>query len=118
MPYDCHQDFNLHCVPLKLFEYFAVGIPVVSTPIIHLWEYGDLVYLGDTAQELAVAIEAALNEPVDSPKRARRMAIAREHSLESLAAQLRLALPMGLPCEKASPAALEPSASGASAVGV
>jgi glycosyltransferase involved in cell wall biosynthesis len=85
MPYDCYDGFNLHCVPLKLFEYFALGIPVVSTPIINLWEYKNLVYFGDTAEELARAVAAALNEPVDSPKRAMRMEIARKHSIENLA---------------------------------
>lgn len=94
MPYDCYQDFNLHCVPLKMFEYFALGMPVVSTPIIHLWEYKDLVYFGDTAEELATATEAALNEPSDSPKRAARIEIAREHSLENLATMLRQSLPL------------------------
>ena len=94
MPYDCYQEFNLHCVPLKLFEYFALGLPVVSTPIIHLWEYRDLVYFGDTAEELASAVVAALNEPADSPKRAARIEIARRHSLENLATVLRQCLPL------------------------
>jgi len=39
MPYDCTTLKNLHCVPLKLFDYFALGMPVVSTPIIFLQEY-------------------------------------------------------------------------------
>lgn len=94
MPYDGYLDFNLHCVPLKLFEYFALGMPVVSTPMIHLWEYKDLIYFGDAAEELALAIEAALNEPFDSPKRAMRIEIARKHSLENLASELLHCLPL------------------------
>ena len=94
MPYDCYQDFNLHCVPLKLFEYFTLGMPVVSTPIINLWEYKELVYFGDTAEELASATEVALREPADSPKRAARIEIAHKHSLESLATMLRQCLPL------------------------
>jgi hypothetical protein len=84
MPYDCADAKNLHCVPLKLFDYFAKGIPVVSTPIVHLSEYKELVYLGATGNELAEAISAALSEPAESPKRAKRKAIARSHSVESL----------------------------------
>jgi len=84
MPYDCGSLKNLHCVPLKLFDYFARGIPVVSTPISFVREYVELVYLGNTAQELARAIFAALAEPPDSPKKARRMAVAKKHSIESL----------------------------------
>ena len=81
MPYDCTIPKNLHCVPLKLFDYFARGMPVVSTRIVFLQEYEDLVYLGSTPDELADAISQALMEPADSPKRAGRIALAREHSI-------------------------------------
>ena len=81
MPYDCAIPKNLHCVPLKLFDYFACGMPVVCTPIVFLQEYGDLVYLGSTSNQLADGISQALMEPADSPKRARRIAVAREHSI-------------------------------------
>ena len=94
MLYDCYDEQRLHCVPLKLFEYFAFGIPVVSTPLVHLWEYQDLVYLGDTAVELAAGVQAALNEPADSPKRTARIEIARRHSLEHLATVLGQCLPL------------------------
>jgi hypothetical protein len=94
MPYNCHDEEALHCVPLKLLDHFAFGTPVVSTPIVHLWEYKDLVYLGDSAEELAGGIKAALSEPLDSPKRAARMAIARKYSLGNLATVLRQCLPL------------------------
>ena len=98
LPYNCSNDFQLHCVPLKAFDCFALGIPVVSTPLINLWEYKDLIYFGDTAQELASAVEHALNESVDSPRRAARIEIAREHSIENLAALLGEYLPLGGGC--------------------
>jgi hypothetical protein len=85
MPYDCSIPKNLHCVPLKLFDYFSRGLPVVSTSIVYLRDFADLVYLGDTAEELDQAIRLALEEPADSPKRSKRMAIARNHSIEKLA---------------------------------
>jgi len=81
MPYDCAIPKNLHCVPLKLFDYFSCGMPVVSTRIVFLQEYEDLVYLGSTPDELADAISQALTEPPNSPKRARRVAVARKHSI-------------------------------------
>jgi hypothetical protein len=94
LPYDCWCELNLHSVPLKIFECFAVGLPVVSTPLIHLWEYKDLIYFGDTAEELAHAVEEALQEPADSPKRAARVEIARKHSVENLALALQRCLPL------------------------
>lgn len=85
MPYDCSNAKNLNCAPLKLFDYFAHGIPVVSSPILYVRQYRDLVYIGGTAEELTCAISSALAEPADSPKRARRKAVAREHSIENQA---------------------------------
>jgi len=89
MPYDCANPYNLHCVPLKLFDYFALGMPVVSTPVVAIREYGDLVYTGETAEQLADAISQALKEGGDSPKKAKRMAVAREHSVEKISEILR-----------------------------
>jgi len=84
MPYDCSTDMDFFCVPLKTFDYFAAGLPVVATPIVHLWDYEDLVYFGNTPEELAEAVTNALEEAADSPKKTKRVAIAREHSIENL----------------------------------
>jgi hypothetical protein len=89
MPYDCFDEKNLHCVPLKLFDYFNVGLPVVSTPVLSLSEFRDLIYFGDTAAAFSAAIEDALSEPSDSYKRQERMRIAREHSTTRLSERLR-----------------------------
>src|ERR1700691_864297 len=88
MPYDCIDNKNLHCSPLKLFDYFLAGLPVVATPILELSEYQDLIYSGKTARELSDAILRALEEPADSPKRERRRAVARAHSTEALGQRL------------------------------
>jgi len=85
MPYDCSNVLQYNCVPMKLFDYFALGLPVVATPIIHLWEYEGLVYFGETGEELERAVEAALAEPIGSPKRQKRSEVAERHSIESLA---------------------------------
>jgi len=82
MPYDCSTKKNLYCSPLKLYDYFLTGLPVVSTPILEVSEVQDLVYVGSTADEFADAIRRALDEPRDSPKRALRMDVAKAHSTE------------------------------------
>jgi len=94
MPYDRSDPVQNNCVPLKLLDYFGLGLPVVSTPIVSMLEMKDVVYTGETAAGSIDAIEKALNEPVDSPKRARRKEIAREHSLENIAALLGKILPL------------------------
>lgn len=88
MPYDLSDPKNLHCMPLKIFDYFWAGIPVVSTRVLSLSDFEDLIYFGDTPPELIRAVEAALAEPSTSAKRAKRQAVAREHSTESLGRHL------------------------------
>ena len=83
MPYDCSGKKNLYCSPLKLYDYFLRGMPVVSTPILEISEFKDLVYVGATAEELSAAIARVLEEPPDSPKRAFRVEVARAHSTEA-----------------------------------
>jgi glycosyltransferase involved in cell wall biosynthesis len=94
MPYDCYNQLSFHCLPLKRLDYFAAGLPVVSTPILSFWDMAGLVYLGDTADELALAVSAALAEPAGDPKRALRKRYAQEHSIERLAQRLRETLPL------------------------
>ena len=48
MPYDVKISHNLHCVPLKLFEYLQLGMPVVSTSLINLDEFDPLVKIATT----------------------------------------------------------------------
>jgi hypothetical protein len=84
IPYDCRDEKNMHCVPLKLFDYFARGLPVVSTPIAYVLDYPDLVYIGGSAEELATAIGQAVREPEDNSCSAKRKSIAAEHSIENL----------------------------------
>ncbi len=88
MPYDCFTDRNLHCVPLKLFDYLVSGIPIVSTPILSVIEFSDIVYLADTAPEFVRATEAALAEPLTSPKRRLRIEAGRAHSTDALGVRL------------------------------
>jgi glycosyltransferase involved in cell wall biosynthesis len=93
MPYDCFEEKNLHCVPLKLFDYLLAGLPVVATPVISLWEFSDLIYLGDTSEDFSRALREALEEPANSPKRKLRQDVARAHSTEELGRRLEEILP-------------------------
>ena len=88
MPYDCLDDKNLHCSPLKIFDYFTLGMAVATTPVLSLREFGDLVYVGETSRELARAVEMALNEPKSSGKRQRRIEVVRSHTTEVVGEQL------------------------------
>jgi glycosyltransferase involved in cell wall biosynthesis len=68
--------------PIKLYEYFSCGLPVVSTPLPEAQAMGDLVYLGSSAADFGRQVTCALaeNDPV---RRARRKEIAsRENWME------------------------------------
>jgi glycosyltransferase involved in cell wall biosynthesis len=56
--------------PIKLYEYFSCGLPVVTTPLPEAQTMGDLVYLASTPTEFARQVGHALVE--DDPGRRRR----------------------------------------------
>lgn len=63
IPYDTGQDFNKYCYPMKLFEYFYLGKPVLSTPIEELKQFPKYVKIGNTAEEWEAQINELLSEP-------------------------------------------------------
>jgi glycosyltransferase involved in cell wall biosynthesis len=65
--------------PLKLLEYFAAGLPVVSTPLPDLSVYGDLVYTADSAEGFLSQITDALAD-TSASRRERRFATARANT--------------------------------------
>jgi glycosyltransferase involved in cell wall biosynthesis len=65
--------------PIKLYEYFSCGLPVVSTPLPEAQAMGDLVYVGANPADFALQVGRALEED-DPGKRARRREIALRES--------------------------------------
>jgi len=64
--------------PCKLYDYFALGKPVVSVPLPAVLEHGDAVYVARGEAEFADAVQRALQEPDPSGQlRSKRLDIAR-----------------------------------------
>jgi glycosyltransferase involved in cell wall biosynthesis len=61
--------------PIKLYEYFSCGLPVVTTPLPEAQAMGDLVYVGTSPADFARQVGLALEED-DPRQRARRREIA------------------------------------------
>jgi glycosyltransferase involved in cell wall biosynthesis len=65
--------------PLKLYEYFAAGKPVVATPLPETQEFSNCLYLADSPQQFVAELEKALFEYDPSLEQKRKL-IARQNS--------------------------------------
>ena len=66
--------------PMKFFEYFAAGLPVVAVPIPSLSPYRQLLFLCDGSDAFIRGLDDALASLVDSQARIRRKALAGENT--------------------------------------
>jgi glycosyltransferase involved in cell wall biosynthesis len=61
--------------PIKLYEYFSAGLPVVGTRLPELELFSDLTYIADSPRQFAECIAKAMEE-TDATLPARRKAVA------------------------------------------
>ena len=64
--------------PIKLYEYFACGLPVVSSTMPEVGSYSDLVYLASSPDQFVRQLEAAVTEEDRNLRRQRRRIAERE----------------------------------------
>ncbi len=77
--------------PIKIYEYLATGLPIVSTPVATVRELPDVVYLAHDATEFVASAEVALAER-DDGRRARRRTLAKENSWQQRVTDVMVAL--------------------------
>jgi glycosyltransferase involved in cell wall biosynthesis len=65
------NELTVRANPLKLREYLAAGLPVVSSPLPEVARYDGLVRLASTREEFLTAIEASLAERSEDRRRRR-----------------------------------------------
>jgi len=63
IPYNSSIAFNYYCYPMKLFEYFYMGKPVISTPIDELMRFPKYVKIGRTEEEWKKHMRMLLLKP-------------------------------------------------------
>lgn len=63
IPYKTKSLLNQYCYPMKLFEYFYCGLPIVTTPIAELRRFPQLVTTASNASEWKDAIASLLSRP-------------------------------------------------------
>jgi glycosyltransferase involved in cell wall biosynthesis len=77
-----HEAVAWHADPIKVYEYLAAGLPVVSTDLPALHRLGDVVRLANTPSEFLAQVDAAVEEGRDT-RRAARQAEAARHTWSS-----------------------------------
>ncbi len=80
IPYDVSRGFNKYCYPMKLFEYFYMGKPVVSTPIEELKRFPKFVKIGRTNQKWERHIKTLLAKPWPEKYKQEQRKLAEENS--------------------------------------
>jgi glycosyltransferase involved in cell wall biosynthesis len=73
--------------PIKLYEYFSYGLPVVSTRLPEMEEFGSLVYLAEGPDDFTRQLETAVRENDPSLKE-KRIRLAHQENWSARVAQL------------------------------
>jgi len=80
IPYNTLLDFNRNCFPMKLFEYFYMGIPVVSTEIEELHRFKKITKISNDHKEWTKFINQIKTTGWPSEKRAIARKLAEDNS--------------------------------------
>lgn len=82
IPYNPNYDFNRYCYPMKLFEYFYLGKPVISTEIEELKYFPKYVKISNQAAEWEKHICQLLKKPWQKKYQQEQKQLAIENSWE------------------------------------
>lgn len=82
IPYDISLEFNRYCYPMKLFEYFYMGKPVITTPILELKQFYLLISIRKNAVEWTYSIKKLLKTRSSQKYRLYQRKLAIENSWE------------------------------------
>lgn len=80
IPYDASLDFNRYCYPMKIFEYFYLGKPVIATHISELKQFPQFIKIGNTAAEWQIHLNSLLSKHWSKNNRTEQRNIAEQNS--------------------------------------
>lgn len=84
IPYDISLEFNRLCYPMKLFEYFYLKKPVITTPILELThpKFSNLLTIGKNVTEWEKGIKKILKQKQPQLFQEKQKKLAQENSWE------------------------------------
>lgn len=82
IPYRISDAFNRYCFPMKVMEYFYMGKPVISTPIMELERFKKYVVIGNTPAQWVTNIRRLLSYPWPKTYQKEQKNIAMKNSWE------------------------------------
>lgn len=90
IPYDISQEFNLYCHPMKVFEYFYLGKPVITTPIQELTanSFKDLLFTATSASGFEKHIHQIIKKGWPKSQVIKQKKLARANSWENKVATI------------------------------
>ncbi len=80
IPYRINLYSNRYCFPMKLFEYFYMGKPVISSPIIEVLRYSNLVNVGSNIDDWERHIHTLLSTKWQKKQKDVQLKEAKENS--------------------------------------
>ncbi len=80
IPYDMTLDFNKYCYPMKIFEYFYLGKPVISSDVVELRRFPDTIKIGRNKGEWEKIIRKILSSPWPKELILKEKRLAKENS--------------------------------------
>jgi len=82
IPYQVSDAFNRYCFPMKVMEYFYMGKPVLSTPIVELKRFKKYIFIGSTSSQWVTHIRHLLSFSWPKAFQKEQKSIAVENSWE------------------------------------
>lgn len=80
VPYNTHLDFNRNCFPMKVIEYFYMGLPILSTGIEELYNYKKIIHISNNSKDWNKYINEIVNKGWPKEKSALERKIAISHN--------------------------------------
>lgn len=103
---DCPMTRNVN--PVKMYEYLAAGLPVVSTPLPEAKRFGNAIIIADTAERFAKACDDVLST-AQPQRRTKISGLVESESWESKVELLSVIIEKGDPSGESTSPARQPS---------